>query len=925
MEYPASKDKSLFWTAGQDSIQLACTPGIQVRMPLGSLDKPTLDLLNDDMAWSCLEDLWATGIILETEPGQWNLPYDQLCVLNPEHLRSLGLPERQPLQVKVGTKGVPGHPGLGISLEVRHPSVGNLEGAVERKGPLYFPVAEPAILVHDAVFALLRMASDGPDANDIESHFKFLAFAQTLGRRAGANLDGFLESEEYHFPTRVDVDVDEHDAEHLELRAAFNPDEVPEDISSEFLHHDTPPRIHNATDRTGRRRRVVISPNAREQIQKLRQHRSIQGSQVPRFVENPQAFLPIEIDLEQFSKRVRGLRTLVYNSRPYLHIRPSEGGWFEGIPGVRLEPTQLKTPERTNAEDSGPEELEMSPQTYRNLAKKASQSGDEYVRHGDGWLRIDPSAANSFVKILDQYGDAESRTFRIPRRAVLEIYENLETLEFELPPIESLGLHRNLAEFPDPPIPASFKGDLLPHQNVGYRWLAFLLEKKTGGLLADDMGLGKTVQVIAHMARLAEEGRLKPSLVVCPKTIIENWQRELRRFFPAQKLSIAGSGLLSAQTLSNQDLVLMSYDSLRCNQLEAGKVDWQLVVCDEAQYAKNPTAQRTTAVKALKCSHRVALTGTPVENGMIEFWCIMDFVRPGLLGCWSEFRSTYERPLIEAQEEEQRRPLVDNLLERIGRHYFRRMKDEILPDLPPLTAETVESDLGERQFELYRHMAHEARTGGRGAALAAITKLLMLCAHPHAISGDPASFRYVHGECPKLDVTVEILRKIRAKDQKAIIFTRFLKIQRILQSTIRECFGIWPAILNGEVLGNRQMIVDQFSAHPGFGVLILSHDVGGVGLNITDANHVIHYTRPWNPAKENQGTDRSHRIGQKLPVTVYYPLVSDNRFDTVEKRLNRLLEGKKSLARDVLRPTKDAAVSAEELLTCLDDVPEEPQ
>ncbi|NLT68989.1 MAG: DEAD/DEAH box helicase [Acidobacteria bacterium] len=877
------------------------------------------------MAWSCLEDLWADGKVVETGAGRWDLPYNELCGMEPENLKSLGLPEPENLQVKVETRGVPGHPGLGIAMEVRHPSLGNLEAVVERRGPVYFPVAEQPILANGPVYELLCMASDGPKANGIEDHFKFLACAQALGRKAGARLDGFLETEEYHFSTRVDVAVDEHDAENFELRAAFNPDEVPEDVSSDFLNSDTPPRIQNSRDRTGRRRRVVISPDAREQVQRLRQHRSIQGSQVPRFVENPQAFLPIDIDLEQFSKRVRGLRTVVYNSRPYLHIRQSEEGWFEGIPGVRLESIQVKTTEDDNGQESGSKEPELSPETYRNLAKKAKQSGDEYVRHGDGWLRIDPSAANNFVKILDQYGDGNSKTFRIPQRAVLEIYENLEALEFELPPIESLGLHRNLIEFPDPPIPASFTGELLPHQNTGYRWLAFLLEKQTGGLLADDMGLGKTVQVIVHMARLAEEGRLKPSLVVCPKTIIENWQRELRRFLPGQKLSIVGSGLISAQTLSKQDLVLMSYDSLRCNQLEAGKVDWQLVVCDEAQYAKNPTAQRTTAVKALKCSHRVALTGTPVENGMIEFWCIMDFVRPGLLGCWNEFRSTYERPLVEAQEEEQRRPLVDNLLERIGRHYFRRMKDEILPDLPPLTAQTIESNLSERQFELYRHIAHEARTGGRGAALAAITRLLMLCAHPHAISGDPASFRYVQGECPKLDATVDILQGVRIKNQKAIIFTRFLKIQRILQAAIRECFGIWPDVLNGEILRNRQMIVDKFSDHPGFGVLILSHDVGGIGLNITEANHVIHYTRPWNPAKENQGTDRSHRIGQKLPVTVYYPLVSDNRFDTVEKRLNRLLEGKKSLARDVLRPTRDSAVSADELLTCLDDVPEEPQ
>jgi SNF2 family DNA or RNA helicase len=455
---------------------------------------------------------------------------------------------------------------------------------------------------------------------------------------------------------------------------------------------------------------------------------------------------------------------------------------------------------------------------------------------------------------------------------------------------------------------------------VGYRWLAFLLDKQTGGLLADDMGLGKTVQVIAHMGRLAEENRLRPSLVVCPKTIIENWQRELRRFLPQQDVSVVTGGLVPADALAEQDVVLMSYDTLRCNQLEVAKVDWQMVVCDEAQYTKNPTAQRTTAVKALKSQHRVALTGTPVENGMIEFWCIMDFVRPGLLGCWSDFRSEYERPLVEAQDERAREPLVDHLLGKIGRHYMRRLKDEILRDLPPKTECVIQAALGPLQFELYRRIAVEGRTGGRGAALAAITKLLIVCAHPLAVDGDISTYRYQKDECPKLDAAIDALQQIRAAGQKALIFTRFLRVQRLLQAAIRQTFEVWPDVLNGDVTNNRQLIVDTFAEKPGFNVLILSHDVGGIGLNITTANHVIHYTRPWNPAKENQGTDRSHRIGQALPVTVHYPIVTDPRFETVEARLNRLLDGKRSLARDVLRPTKDASVSPEDLMSCLDEV-----
>lgn len=920
--YSASKDGILFWEAHKDCLRFTCSRGFNVRMPLSGLEPAVAEKLQDTAAWGALEELWAEGKLVEIGPGRWELPYDNLYGLEEDSIESLCLPAKNPLQVRVQTKGVPGHVGLGVSLEIRHDTLGNLEGAVARSGPIYFPPSAPPILASAPVYSLLNMASEGPGSDTIEAHFEFLAKVQRAAREAGAVLDGYLETEEYSFPTQLDVEIQEHDPENIELKPSFKRDEVPRDIPSSFLDSDSPPRIHSFKDRRGKHHRVVIGAEVRAKIEKLRRRRSISGSQVPKFIENPQAFLPFDIDLEQFSRRVRGLRTLVYNSRPYLHIHPSEGGWFEGIPGIRLESIRETTSEEPRPNLSDTDRPELSPETYRRLAERARKSGEEYVRHNDGWIRIDPSAADNFLKIIDQYGKGANRIFRIPMRAVLDIYENLEALEFELPPIESLGLPPRSAAFPNPDIPSSFNGKLLPHQTIGYRWLAFLLEKQTGGLLADDMGLGKTIQVIAHMARLAEEKRLKPSLVVCPKTIIENWQRELSMFLPNQRTSVFASGPITAETLSEQELVLMSYDCLRSNQLEVGKVNWQLVVCDEAQYTKNPTAQRTTAVKALKSSHRVALTGTPVENGMIEFWCIMDFVRPGLLGCWSDFRSEHERPLIQAKDESQRKPLVDELLNKIGRHYMRRLKNEILDDLPPLTHRTLESQLSKAQFEMYRRIAFEGRTGGRGAALTAITKLLMVCAHPYAVEGDLSAYRYNQAECPKLDATLHILNEIRESNQKVLIFTRFLRVQRILQSTIRQVFGIWPDVLNGEVVGNRQLIVDLFSNRPGFNVLILSHDVGGVGLNITAANHVIHYTRPWNPAKENQGTDRSHRIGQNLPVTVYYPLVTDNRFETVEARLNRLLEAKRSLARDVLRPTKDSAVSAQDLLTCLDEVPE---
>jgi SNF2 family DNA or RNA helicase len=238
--------------------------------------------------------------------------------------------------------------------------------------------------------------------------------------------------------------------------------------------------------------------------------------------------------------------------------------------------------------------------------------------------------------------------------------------------------------------------------------------------------------------------------------------------------------------------------------------------------------------------------------------------------------------------------------------------------LPPKKIELVETHLSDDQFEIYRDIARRAKAGGRGAMLAAIGKLIRLCAHPTSVLGS-SSGDVMTISCPKLDVTLDIISKIKSRSEKVIIFTDFKKIQRVLQESIRNKIGTWADIINGEINRNRQQIIDIFSEKQGFNIIILGHQVAGVGLNISAANHVIHYTRPWNPAKENQATDRAHRIGQKKEVNVYYPIVKDDRFVTVEQRLAELIQSKSDLARDVLRPSAEFKLKPEDLIDCIDD------
>ena len=219
--------------------------------------------------------------------------------------------------------------------------------------------------------------------------------------------------------------------------------------------------------------------------------------------------------------------------------------------------------------------------------------------------------ADEFLDAIEKLGGIHDGVLRAPRSAILDIYENLEALEFDLP--EASGLSPPVPiDLPTVAVPATFNGELHPYQTLGFRWMANLEQKGTGGLLADDMGLGKTVQVVAHLAWLAEHGGMAPTLIVCPKTIIENWSREIRSFFPGLHgvTELVGSRA-TAEQLRGREVVIASYDTIRRGQLEIAKVDWKCIVSDEAQYAKNPTAQRTSALKALKSRHRIALTGTP--------------------------------------------------------------------------------------------------------------------------------------------------------------------------------------------------------------------------------------------------------------------------------------------------------------------------
>ena len=288
----------------------------------------------------------------------------------------------------------------------------------------------------------------------------------------------------------------------------------------------------------------------------------------------------------------------------------------------------------------------------------------------------------------------------------------------------------------------------------------------------------------------------------------------------------------------------------------------------------------------------------------------MDYVRPGLLGSWKEFRDQYEKPIVSGNDEG-REELISELLDQLDPHYLRRLKSEASFDLPEKQlSPPLMVPLSNRQRQLYTQTLSDAKGGGSGAVLAAITKLLMICAHPNVTADDSMVTNNLSTEdCPKLEATLTILRGVHSKGEKVLIFTQWKKVQRILQAAISNTFDSHAPIINGDTTNERDALIGAFKQTSGFAALILNPGVAGYGLNLTEANHVIHYTRPWNPAKEAQATDRSHRRGQTAQVHVHFPTVEG----TVEETLARLLNEKSALSHDVMRPSSARGVSAEEL------------
>ena len=458
--------------------------------------------------------------------------------------------------------------------------------------------------------------------------------------------------------------------------------------------------------------------------------------------------------------------------------------------------------------------------------------------------------------------------------------------------------------------PVDFVGQLRPYQLRGLAWLAFMRRVGMGACLADDMGLGKTLQTIAlllHEVTLNPEAG--PTLLVCPTSVVGNWQRELARFAPTLRVHVhQGADRLRDEALvavaAAHVVVLTSYPLLARDSATFNAIGWRLAVLDEAQNIKNSETRQAQAARALQADGRLALTGTPVENRLTELWSIMAFLNPGYLGGETEFRRSFARPIERAGDSE----AAEHLRRLTAPFVLRRLKTDrtIITDLPDKLELKVYVPLTKEQATLYEATVRNAlgqieeadeeaeATKRRGLVLAMLTRLKQICNHPTNFLQDGSALGERSGKLARLD---EMLEELLSVGDRALIFTQFAAMGTLLQAHLAERLGAEALFLHGGTPAKqRDGMVRHFQAEGGPSVFILSLKAGGVGLNLTRANHVFHFDRWWNPAVEDQATDRAFRIGQTQRVQVHKFVCGG----TLEEQIDTMIESKRALAAQVL-------------------------
>jgi SNF2 family DNA or RNA helicase len=536
------------------------------------------------------------------------------------------------------------------------------------------------------------------------------------------------------------------------------------------------------------------------------------------------------------------------------------------------------------------------------------------------WLQLDPAFIQQIQTLMKKAKKEGLHIRDVLEQELLQKEENRLLADDEAGAFQRISIELNrsfktfvrqlteIEQIPCIDIPEHFCGTLRPYQKQGVEWLVFLRRFGLGACLADDMGLGKTVQMIAYFLYVKEhEKKQKPALLICPTSVLGNWQKEFAKFAPSLNIYVHyGASRTKEEAFMSKamkaDVVITSYSLSHLDFNDLSQIQWGTICLDEAQNIKNAHTKQAKAIRKLQGAHKIALTGTPMENRLSELWSIFDFINPGYLGSLTQFQRRFVTPIEKDRDTEK----VNELQKLIRPFLLRRTKTDeaIALNLPDKLEQKEYCPLTAEQASLYEELVQdtlsriETLTGfeRRGLILQMLNRLKQLCNHP-ALYLKEAEPNQIVERSNKLEKLLELVGQVRANGESCLIFTQYLQMGEMIQQLLESTFKEKVLFLNGSTSKTeRDRMIEQFQAGE-FHIFILSLKAGGTGLNLTAANHVIHFDRWWNPAVENQATDRAYRIGQKKFVHVH-KLVT---LGTLEEKIDEMIERKQSLNEQIIQ------------------------
>jgi hypothetical protein len=842
----------------------------------------------------------------------------------------------------------------------------------------------------DQTYALLTTMDQ---FNDLRPEQKtksasWLSFARLKGcaESVGAQLDRYLASNDVVIPSRIALEI----YANRDGSISFVPKckELPgSSFRDAFLRNPDEQGVYSI-DLDGQRRiRVVLDDRQQEVLHRMKQVRQFTGESKRNAIEHPEQFFDgvLESVVLPYGRRVEGVGEFQFVSTPHVAKAETIFGDDAGC-ASKQQPSHVKCVDSVTRDEVRIDFPNLrAAREFREKVGVAIAAGVDGIDYDGEHILIDQELYRAVGEAPTGRTTAQEKRMSEQGKKYLLIY----TDDGELKEWDKQDAAR--ARIPVPALqpferPKSLSDEhaLKEHQKFGIQWLQgchrLIGDGRRGSLLADDMGLGKTLQILAYLAWCIESdhdlnlsaasGPWRPILIVMPLVLLENevWQKDMKKFFKGQGsvfepiLSFHGNvvkqfmrteaegrevtlwkSVLDVTKFQQYRVVITNYETIvnyqySFAQLIDGESIWSVVITDEAQEYKTPNSKISHAIKALAPSFRLASTGTPVENTLLDLWNLIDAQQPALLGTAKQFSSTYESGHDDTTAARGCALRTELLFGKANAFVLRRDKTEVLRDFPEKKINVVECWMSDSEVAMHADLLKMLPEHRRcGTQFKILDKLIKLYQHPQLLKNDQGYLdpARLTAESSKLRGVIEILHNIKRRREKAIIFSHIVNMQQILAAVLSAEFDFNVEIINGSqnqqrgikssettarTKSARQQKLDKFGSKPGFNVIILSPFVAGIGLTITEANHVIHYGRWWNPAIEAQATDRVYRMGQTKDVCVYLPILKDREArisSSFDERLHALLERKSRLAHDFLTPLGDSDTCGTELCDSL--------